>query len=262
MKDFYKRLVSSFGFIIIAVALISFSYFPFFKFIIALISAGIAFLNCHEYLLIAKRKNVKLSYPLMLGFALIFPFSFFSSYQVLPLFVSLGFFLSVFLINFKKIIGAFERICFSLFGFVYAIAPIGVMYAILYSSLSGKIWLLYLLAVTKMSDIGAYAGGKMIGGKKIAENISPKKTLAGTVCGFIVSFMVSLLFAGKIGIMPAIFLGILFSVLAQLGDLCESLLKRDVDIKNSSRMPGLGGFLDVFDSLVFNAFFLYFYLIF
>ena len=62
--------------------------------------------------------------------------------------------------------------------------------------------------------------------------------------------------------MEAIFLGLILAVFAQLGDLAESLLKRDAKIKNSSRLKGLGGVLDIIDSLIFNSPILYFFLLF
>jgi phosphatidate cytidylyltransferase len=262
MSDLYKRVLSSFAFVIIVLALINFSSFPFFRFIIALVCAGLALLNCYEYLLLIGKKGIKISFPLMLTAAVCLPLSFLFYSPIAPLLVALGFFLTAFLVNFQQINGAFERISFSLFGFIYAIVPIGIMYAILYSSDEGKMWLLYLLVVTKMADIGAYIGGKLLGKRKLAINISPNKTIEGGVAGFILSFCSSLLFIGQLGLTQAIFLGIILALLSQVGDLCESLLKRDVQVKDSNKLPGLGGFLDVFDSLVFNAFFLYFYLIF
>jgi len=261
MTDFYKRFLSAFFFIIIVLALIGFSSFAFFRYIIALVVIGLSLLNVYEFLLIMEKKGKIISFPLMFTAASLFPLSFVFDNK-LPLLVALGFFLASFLINFQTINGAIERISLTLLGFVYAIMPLGVMYAILYSSDEGKMWLLYLLVVTKMSDIGAYIGGKLFGKRKLMENISPNKTIEGAISGFLFSFISSLCFVGYIGFTQAIFLGIILSLLAQIGDLCESLLKRDVKIKDSSKLPGLGGFLDVFDSLVFNAFFLYSYLIF
>ena len=135
----------------------------------------------------------------------------------------------------------------------------------------GRFWLVYLLAVTKISDVGAYFGGKFFGRHKLAAKISPNKTIEGAVIGLICSIAMSYLFylfynnnisssSLNLNMMIFIFLGLMLGVLALLGDLIESLFKRDADIKDSSSLPGVGGFLDMIDSLILNIPFLFFFL--
>lgn len=130
--------------------------------------------------------------------------------------------------------------------------------------------LLYLLVVTKFSDIGAYCLGRLFGRHKMAPGISPGKTWEGFAGGCLSSLGASLLLVylcenqiAGIGWWDGIFLGLLLPVAATIGDLAESVVKRDAQIKDSgSSIPGIGGALDLIDSILFTAPVLYFYLYF
>lgn len=128
----------------------------------------------------------------------------------------------------------------------------------------GPNWLLYLLLVTKISDMMGYFVGSRLGRTKLAPTISPKKSVEGAIAGLVGATVVSFLFyyfaAVDITLIESIFLGIATGALAQLGDLSESLLKRDAQVKDSGNIPGLGGILDVADSLLFTTPFILLYL--
>jgi phosphatidate cytidylyltransferase len=120
-------------------------------------------------------------------------------------------------------------------------------------------WLVFLpLVVTWVSDSLAMAGGSAIGGPKLAPVLSPRKTWAGAVSGAVGAFVLApaygalLLAPLGIGIHPwrlAVF-GLAISVVGQLGDIAESLFKRQAGLKDSGTFfPGHGGVLDRFDSL-------------
>jgi phosphatidate cytidylyltransferase len=136
-----------------------------------------------------------------------------------------------------------------------AIGPLSVPVA------PGGALLIFPLVVTWASDIGAYFVGRAIGGRKLIPSVSPGKTVAGAVGGLLGSMLVAWLFAravlvpvANLGFTPwgAIGFGAAISVAAQIGDLFESLLKREGGVKDSSRIiPGHGGVLDRFDSLIF-----------
>lgn len=111
---------------------------------------------------------------------------------------------------------------------------------------------LMLMFVVKFSDIGAFTFGKLFGRHKFSPRVSPGKTWEGLLGAMIVAMGVSLAFAVGFGIMAwswALVFGGCFAVIGQLGDLTESMMKRDAQQKDSAnRVPGFGGILDVIDS--------------
>ena len=134
---------------------------------------------------------------------------------------------------------------------------------------SGAFLLLWLLAVTKFTDMGAYVVGSMIGRHKMIPHVSPGKTWEGfggallfaqlAACGLYALCPVDLALFKGWGYV--VLLGVLLAVLAVIGDLAESVLKRAINAKDSGTMlPGIGGSLDLIDSLCFTAPALYFYL--
>jgi len=133
---------------------------------------------------------------------------------------------------------------------------------------AGKFFLLYFILVTKFSDMGAYAVGSLIGKHKMIPRISPGKTWEGFAGAILVSTGASLAFihffgAKMVGMnnLHAVILGVILSVTAVIGDLIESLFKRETGVKDSGALfPGIGGILDLLDSLLFNAPIMYLYL--
>jgi phosphatidate cytidylyltransferase len=133
---------------------------------------------------------------------------------------------------------------------------------------NGKFYVLYFILVTKFSDTGAYAVGSLIGKHKMIPRISPGKTWEGFVGAIVVSTGASVLFAYLAGprlagmtLMHAVLIGVLLSTAAVVGDLIESIFKREAGVKDSgSFFPGIGGILDLLDSLLFNAPLMYLYL--
>jgi len=129
----------------------------------------------------------------------------------------------------------------------------------------GNIWILFLLIVIFTNDTGALYIGRLFGRHKLYESVSPNKTWEGAVGGLISSFIAAaifLYFSRIHGLMLDIFiLVLLLSVMAQIGDLVESMLKRIYGIKDSGRiLPGHGGMLDRIDALLFSIPVLYIYL--
>ena len=155
-----------------------------------------------------------------------------------------------------------------------AVTAFGVMYAGLFSYIyalryhdyavgarAGTALVLLPVLLTWTTDIGAYVFGRTFGRKKLIPSISPGKTVEGAVGGLGLAIVVCLLYVRFI-LMPyaqlgltfqgAVLFAIVISVAAQTGDLAESLLKREAGVKDSSRIiPGHGGILDRFDSLLF-----------
>lgn len=125
----------------------------------------------------------------------------------------------------------------------------------------GGMLLLLPVLLTWASDIGAYFVGRAIGGRKLIPSVSPGKTVAGAVGGLAAAVLVAwvggrllLPRVAQLALSPlgAVLFGVAISVAAQVGDLFESLLKREAGVKNSSSLlPGHGGVLDRFDSVFF-----------
>ena len=126
---------------------------------------------------------------------------------------------------------------------------------------AGSVLVAFPLILTWASDIGAFFVGRTIKGPKLIPSVSPGKTISGALGGLAVTVIASWLYvrfalvpaASLTMTMPAIVLfGLVVSVAAQVGDLAESLLKREANVKDSSRLvPGHGGLLDRLDSVLF-----------
>jgi len=127
-------------------------------------------------------------------------------------------------------------------------------------------WLvLYVFAVTWSADAGAYFFGMRFGKRKLAPRLSPNKTVEGAVGGIFAATTMSLLWGTWVGLpwFHCLFLGPVLGALGEVGDLCESALKRDLGIKDfGGLLPGHGGILDRFDSVLFTAPVAYYYLLF
>lgn len=137
-----------------------------------------------------------------------------------------------------------------------------------YPEANGRLFLIYFVLVTKCSDTGAYVVGSLIGRHKMIPRISPGKTWEGFGGAILASTAASVAFAmlaqGRLVGMNsghAVILGVLLGVSAVVGDLIESLFKREAGLKDSGRLfPGIGGILDLLDSILFNAPLMYLYL--
>jgi phosphatidate cytidylyltransferase len=113
------------------------------------------------------------------------------------------------------------------------------------------------------TDIFAYFGGRLFGRTKLLEAVSPKKTIEGSVTGFVFAGALGGLWAWlfSIPLIHGFALGVIVSVVAQIGDLTESLLKRDAGTKDSgTAIPGHGGILDRLDSYLLTGAAVYYYL--
>ena len=157
----------------------------------------------------------------------------------------------------------------TLFGLMYVPWLLNFIQKINYfPGVDGRFYVLYFIAVTKFSDTGAYAVGSLIGRHKMIPRISPAKTWEGLGGAILLSTVASVAFAHYFGakmvgmnFLHAVIIGIILSIAAVIGDLIESLFKREAGVKDSGRLfPGIGGILDLLDSLLFNAPIMYLYL--
>lgn len=160
-----------------------------------------------------------------------------------------------------------------------AVTAFGVLYIVLFFSHTilikalpnGFQYLIVLNAVVMINDAAAYFGGVFLGKHKTNFPASPNKSYEGYFFGLLFS-IIAILVCNKIIVYTnaielfstaeAVVLGVIFSILGNLGDLVESAVKRDSAIKDSgSIIPGHGGMWDVFDALVLSTPFFYYYLI-
>lgn len=162
----------------------------------------------------------------------------------------------------KESSGVIVGISTTVFGILYVSWFLSFLIKIRYLE-EGLSLFLAVLIITKLGDIGAYFIGTRLGRRPLIPHISPKKTVEGAVGGLLCSLLGALISKPllNLGYLYLIFMGIFLGIFAQLGDLSESLIKRDCQVKDSgSILPGMGGALDFIDSLLFTAPAFYFYM--
>jgi phosphatidate cytidylyltransferase len=128
----------------------------------------------------------------------------------------------------------------------------------------GHMMLLAIAAIVASCDIAAYFTGRRFGGPRLAPAISPNKTRSGAVGGLVAALCAGLVVMPvvNIGVAEAVIGGGVIAVLAQSGDLLESMLKRHLGVKDSGRLiPGHGGFLDRFDGYILTLPAVYLYIL-
>ena len=161
---------------------------------------------------------------------------------------------------------ALNGVATTLFGLAYVSALFSYFFYIRALHPTQGAWLVcFLILVTKMGDAGAYLVGNLLGRHTLVARISPRKTVEGFVGAVVWSGVTAMLARPMLGghsifgqpqpgPVLALLLGLLLGLIGQLGDLAESLIKRDCQVKDAGAlMPGLGGVLDVVDSLLFTA---------
>jgi phosphatidate cytidylyltransferase len=168
-----------------------------------------------------------------------------------------------------------QTMAYTLFGLLYVLWLFNFTTKIIYltprsstGAVTGQFYVLYLIAVTKFSDMGAYLTGSAIGRHLMSPHISAKKTWEGFFGALAFSLLTSLalfkLMPGHLSALNwthATVLGLLLGFAAVVGDLAESIVKRSTGVKDSGNLlPGIGGALDLVDSLLFTAPLLFFYL--
>jgi phosphatidate cytidylyltransferase len=168
-----------------------------------------------------------------------------------------------------------RTMAYTLFGLLYVLWLYNFITKIVYvtprapnGAVTGQFYVFYCIAITKFSDMGAYLTGSLVGRHPLVPHISPKKTWEGFAGALAFSLLASVgLFAlmpGHLSVLTwthSIALGLLLGFAAVIGDLAESIIKRSTGVKDSGNMlPGIGGALDLVDSLLFTAPLLFFYL--
>ncbi len=238
--------------------------------LVATVFTGLAL---NEFFALVERKGIVIERWIGLGIGLLIPLSIqwrFEPTKGWELFFVLVAFLTLFLLQLRRRDSsqAIVGVSTALFGILYVSWCFSFLVRLRFlegPGLPGGEWLVaYLLLVTKGGDIGAYAVGSAIGRHTLIPRISPSKTWEGTLGGL--AFSVGAAAALRsvfpaVGLRNLLILGGLLGILGQLGDLSESLVKRDCQVKDSGALlPGLGGVLDLLDSLLFTSPICYFYI--
>ena len=161
--------------------------------------------------------------------------------------------------------GVLEDIGGRMLGFVHG-AVLPSFFILIWKMEQGPLWLLMMIAVTAVGDSAAYYCGSLWGNRKLHSKISPNKTVLGSAAGIagnvVCALAFCLLFLPGQGIPDVIALAVFIGLAGQAGDLCESMLKRAVHLKDSGNiLPGHGGILDRLDSHLFAAPVVYYWVI-
>ncbi|MFQ5680539.1 MAG: phosphatidate cytidylyltransferase [Candidatus Omnitrophota bacterium] len=231
--------------------------------VVSLIAAGL-----YEFFTLVERKGVQVYKYFGVIMGVIIPLSIYFRFEPTKrweLLFMVSMLVIVFLLHFtrRENKGAVEGVSIAVFGILYIAWLFSFLIKIRH--LPGGVNLLAaLLMITKAGDIGAYLCGTLWGRHMLIARISPKKSVEGAVGGFIFSLLAALasrFFIPNFSYFHLLFVGALLGVLGQLGDLSESLIKRDCRSKDSGTVfPGMGGVLDIIDSLLFTTPAFYFYL--
>jgi len=241
-------------------------------FLILIIVLTMLSINEFYYMLENKRSNYSLGIIANAISVMLVSSSFFNETKLIwksPFIGIITFFLLAFYIweVFKKKIYASKS---DLLVMLRVITYIGITYSYLIllrecKPSSGFHWMIYLITTIWLNDAIAYILGIKFGKHKLSPDISPNKSIEGSLAGLTAGIIWSLFLSKFIGIsiLHAIVLGCFISILAQIGDLSESLLKRKMQVKDSgSLLPGHGGVLDRMDSFILTVPVLYYYLLF
>ena len=276
-----QRLIMGLTGVFLLFSSIYYSYHPIFQIIFVLLNAAIIGGTLREYYQLTKHKGYSPLDSIGITCSVLYVISIYvaqlnPTWYALPTFILFLSLLLFFFSFFNKQSDPLINIAITLFGLAYLTIPLSFGLKINFFNFGhtyedGRIWFAYAFVVTKMTDTGAYFFGKTFGKHKLIPHISPKKTVEGAIGGTIAAIISSLLFyfyfredngpqLFTISAWQSVWMAFAISLLAQFGDLAESILKRDAGVKDSSHLPGLGGLLDIADSLIFTLPFVYFIL--
>ncbi len=256
-----KRIISSAVLISFVVGVIFVDWLCSLAVVVFIIS------GLYEYFTMLEKKGISIYKYFGIGIGTVIPLSIMFRFEPTKswelLFIVLALF-SLILMQFKRrdSSGVIVDISTTLFGILYVSWFLSFLIKIRHLE-GGVGFLAALLIITKLGDVGAFLIGSKWGRKLLMPRISPKKTVEGALGGLLFSVLGGLACQPFLpfGFGQLVFISAGLGVLGQLGDLSESLLKRDCQVKDSGNIfPGMGGTLDAIDSLLFTAPVFYFIL--
>ena len=233
----------------------------------------IVFYACKEYTTILQNKGFFPSFRIMFLSSVIFAvLAYFNLFNLIPLAFSLAALMALMSILFKGRQPYIANVATTAFGFLYCgWFPLHLLFLRnmgdepfmnIIPHAQGAGYCLLILFAVLATDTFCYVFGCKYGKRKLAPVISPNKTIEGSIGGTVMCMIFSLGIGLAIGLSwyHAIVLGAIIATFAQIGDLCESMIKRDAGVKDSSNiLPGHGGFLDRTDSYIMTIPVVYYY---
>ncbi len=268
------RIITGFIFGVIALACMIFGGFP-----LLLLISVIVYLCSKEYVDILKHKGFYPSMKVILFADAVFAIiAYFNKFSIVPIAFTIGTISAFMWVLFRGRQPYIANAATTILGFVYSgwfplhllfLRDLGsdnhtsiqmLLKTDIFNAGFGYVLFMFLLVI--LTDVGCYYFGVNIGKHKLAPVISPNKTIEGSlggafcavVGGFIIAYFI------KLPWYHALIASLLVTLCAQIGDLCESLIKRDAGVKDSGDLlPGHGGFLDRTDSYIFTIPVMYYY---
>jgi phosphatidate cytidylyltransferase len=230
------------------------------------VMAMVAVLAMYEFLALGKAKGYDVPTPLCAAIMLVIM----AAFVLEDLSVELGMFATLLIIpafyvmTKKSLENALPSSAIAVLATTYVGMLTGSLIRLRNDFPEGYKLVFFLLLVVWLGDSGAYYVGKKFGKHKLSPRISPKKTVEGLIGGMAASVITAVVihftFFPKFPILHAVIAGLILSVAGVIGDLAESMWKRSAAVKDSGTLlPGHGGFLDRFDSILFTAPILYCY---
>jgi phosphatidate cytidylyltransferase len=265
MNNFLKRTLSGFFFVVLVISSILVSKYTFVAFF-ALITA----LSLHEFHRLSnKQKDVDVnSLASIIGGILLFGCSFIYASDIsrYPVFSIYGLYVVAVFISelYRKKANPLNSLAYFILGQIFVALPFSLLNFILFID-SWQPWVLLSVFITIwVNDSGAYVFGVTLGKHRLFERISPKKSWEGFIGGAFVALISGYIFSlyiPQISLINWLIFSEIIVIFGTFGDLIESLMKRTVDVKDSGNViPGHGGLLDRFDSMILAAPVIYIYL--
>ena len=269
------RLIAGLGIGFTAFFVILFGGLP-----LVLLCLLIVILGAKEYTQILKNKGFLPSYKIIIISSFIFAFlAYFNRLDLISIAFTLSTFMAFMWVLFRGKQPYIANVATTILGFVYCgwfplhlllLRDIGCCEPIYNGwvktnpSMEGAAYAVLLLLAVILTDSFCYYAGIQFGKHKLAEVISPNKTIEGSIGGSLTCILFCLTFGILVFGLPwyhSLALGIIISMFSQIGDLCESMIKRDAGVKDSSDIiPGHGGFLDRTDSYILTIPAVYYYI--
>ena len=257
-----ERVISGVMAIPIVLGIILYGHPGLFFFLIA----SIVLIAAHEYFSLIAKTGVS-CFPvegLVLSFLLLVVGFFIPQFLMLfGIFIPLTLFV-VWCFRGKNVHVALDSISYTLFGILYT-AGLGGYFLLISNLEGGRQMIVFILLFVWAGDSAAFYVGRKLGERKLLEVVSPNKTIVGAVANvmgtLIASLLASSLFFNEIPLIHCLIVAFICGIIGQFGDLAESLIKRNCQVKDSGTLiPGHGGVLDRIDSLLYvgPAFYCYY----